>query len=79
MELRDILEKQAFNKVFITASNLDRTLSRVEIEGVLVANGEVVPPDHRTIFFIKDPTRAFLVAYNKSADKYWYERLHEAI
>ena len=78
-ELADILQDQIFNKTFNTVSDLGNTLSRVEIEGILVANGASIPPDYKTIFFIRDPVRAFFVAYSKDSDKYWYERLNEAI
>lgn len=60
-----------------TDSNLGTTLSRVEIEGAILAAGLPYPPENIQ-FFLTDSTRTFLVFYNSIADEYVYERLSVA-
>ena len=75
MELQDIMEVNDFNKSFSVDENLGTTLTRVEIEGILVGEGVVLPLSNNVSFRLADNREHyFLVYFDVSLDKYAYQR-----
>ena len=75
IELKDVLEVRDFRKLVTTTSDLGFTLSRAEIEAVLVSNGVSLPLPHSVSYVLKDATNYFLIIYGKDLDVFAYERL----
>ncbi len=71
MDLQAILEKNDFTITLKVEENLGRTLTRVEIEGILSAEGYDLPLANSVVFKIVDSRKHFyIVNYDKDFDKY---------
>ncbi len=75
MELQGILEVNDFKHSFKVEENLGTTLTRIEIEGVLVANDIALPLQNDVSFKIADNhSHYFFVYYDVSLDVYAYQK-----
>ncbi len=76
MELQRIMEDNDFSKVMYVDENLGLSLTRVEIEGVLIGNGHELPLANNVTFRIHDKrNHFFIVTYDRGTDKYLYNRV----
>ena len=78
-EFKDIIEANNYEKYLDTVANLGPTLSRAEIEAVLVENGYALPLPASVRFYIHDSLgKIFLVSYGSVIDKFSYTLLAES-
>ncbi len=76
VELRPILEENDFTVTLYSPNNLGNTLSRNEIEGVLIDAGISTPPNDNNNFYIVDANdRHFTISYDKIKNAYRYLKL----
>jgi hypothetical protein len=78
-DLKEIMGENIFSKRYETAENLKNTLSRQEIEDVLIENGVSLPLDSSVEFFIIDKNdHRFRVLYSIVSDEFSYLKYKHA-